>query len=52
MTPTQPGLMEQMNDIRREVNNLKTSHPEESSRIQTALDDLLHAQILIENVLM
>lgn len=48
----QPDLMEQLNTIRHDVNDLKTSHPEEIERIQTALDDLLHAQILIDNVLM
>ena len=46
------GIMQAMIDIRSDVNDLKTSHPNEHARIQDALNDLLHAQIMIDNVLM
>ena len=45
-------ITKQIDHIRSDVNDLKTSHPEETERIQGALDDLFHAQILIDNVLM
>ena len=49
---TADNLITQFDDLRRVVNDLKTTHPNELDRIQTALDDLFHAEILIDNVLM
>ena len=45
-------LIGHINDIRRTVNGLKSTHPDDMARIQEALNNLLQAQILIDNVLM
>ena len=48
-------ITKKIDDVRRDINDLKDTYADDSAhsaRIQDALDDLLHAQIMIDNVLM
>ena len=48
-------IIERIDSLRSEINDLKATYADDrfkSEWIQEALDDLLHAQIVIDNVLM
>ena len=48
-------ITKRIDDLRRDINDLKPVYADDlinSARIHDALNDLLHAQIMIDNVLM